>query len=175
MTVSTRKVVRQDVVGSGIVTGLIGYGAVAFVIAMVNIDAGRSPFYTAALFGSALFYHLTDPAALVITPGPVFAYNALHLIVFLGVGLFVSWLVSLAERYPAVVYLILFALLFVAAHMFLALAMFTHPLLGTAGVWQIVLASTAAALAMAWYVWRSHPILRHTLRDTQLGAAPEDF
>ena len=175
MTASTRKVVRQDIVRSGIATGLVGFAVVAFVIAVLNIDAGRSPFYTAALFGSALFYHLTDPATLVITPGPVFAYNALHLTVFLGVGLLVSWLVSVAERYPAVLYLVLFALLFVAAHMILALIMFAQPLLGTAGAWQVVLASLAAALTMAWYVWRTHPILQHELRDTPLGAVPEDF
>ena len=152
MTAPMPKVTRQDTVGTGIVTGLIGFAAVALMIALLNIDAGRSPFYTAALFGSALFYHLTDPATLVIAPGPVFAYNAVHLIVFLGVGLLVSWLVSLAERYPGVLYLVLFALLFVAAHMFFALVIFAQPLLGTAGAWQSVLASVVAALAMAWYV-----------------------
>jgi len=50
-----------------------------------------------------------------------------------------------------------------------------QPLLGTAGAWQVVLASLAAALTMAWYVWRTHPILQHELRDTPLGAVPEDF
>jgi hypothetical protein len=155
-------------------TGLIGFAAVAVVLAVLNIDSGRSPFYTPALFGSALFYHLTDPAALVIRPGPVFAYNALHLLVFLGLGLFISWLVSIAERYPAALYLILFPLLFVAAHMYLALIIFAQPLLGVAGAWQIALGSLVATLAMAWYVWRSHPILRHDLRDIPLGEVPDD-
>ena len=107
-------------------------------------------------------------------PGPVFAYNATHLIVFLGVGLFVSWLVSVAERHPAALYLIFIALVFVAGHMFIALVVFAQPLLGAAGVWQIALGSLAAAAAMAWYVWRSHPILRHDLRDFPLGEVPGD-
>ena len=168
------KSIRQDILGSGLVTGVIGYVAVAAMLAVVNIDVGRSPFYTAALLGSALFYHLTDPATLTITAGPIFAYNALHLLVFLGLGLIVSWLVSLAERFPAALYLILFPLLFVAAHMFLALIIFVQPVLGAAGPWQIGLGSAAGALAMGWYTWRTHPLLQHALRDTPLGEVPGD-
>lgn len=174
MTAPQPKVIRQDVVTNGVLTGLIGFATVALLIAVLNIDAGRSPFYTAALFGSALFYHLTDPAALVIMPGPIFAYNATHLIVFLGLGLIVSWLVSVGERHPAALYLIFVALVFVAAHMFLALLVFAQPLLGVAGAWQIALGSAAAAVTMAWYVWHSHPILRHDLRDFPLGDVPGD-
>jgi hypothetical protein len=68
----------------------------------------------------------------------------------------------------------LFPLLFVAAHMYLALIIFAQPLLGVAGAWQIALGSVVAALAMAWHVWRSHPILRHDLRDIPLGEVPDD-
>lgn len=175
MTSPSAKTIRQDILGSGIVAGVIGYAVVALVLAVLNIDAGRSPFYTAALLGSALFYHLTDPATLVVTAGPVFAYNALHLLVFLGLGLLMSWLVSLAEHYPVALYLILFPLLFVAAHMFLALVIFAQPLLGVAGVWQIGLGSVPAAAAMAWYMWRTHPLLQHALRDTPLGEVPDDL
>jgi hypothetical protein len=82
--------------------------------------------------------------------------------------------VTLAERYPAALYLILFPLLFVAAHLFLALIIFAEPLLGAAGPLQIGLASVVAALAMGAFVWRTHPLLRHDLVDTPLGAVPGD-
>jgi hypothetical protein len=167
-------VIRQNTLENGIVTGSIGFAAVALALAVLNIDAGRSPFYTAALLGSALFYHLTDPATLIVTAGPVFAYNALHLLVYLALGMLISWLVTLAERYPAALYLILFPLLFVAAHLFLALIIFAEPLLGAAGPLQIGLASVVAALAMGAFVWRTHPLLRHDLVDTPLGAVPGD-
>ncbi len=169
MTSPVATTIRQDVFNSGLVTGLIGYAAVALATAVLNIDVGRSPFYTAALFGSVLFYHVTDPGALLITAGPVFAYNALHLLVFLALGLLTAWLVSVAERHPAAAYIVLLPLLFVAAHMFLALVIFAQPLLGDAGPVQIGLASIAAAVAMGWYVWRSHPLLRDALRDLPLG------
>lgn len=175
MTSPSATTVRQDIVNSGIVTGLIGYAVVAAVLAVLNVAAGRSPFHTAALLGSALFFHLTDPARLIITAGPIFAYNALHLLVFLGLGLAVSWLVSLAERYPAALYLILFPLLFVAAHMFLGLVIFAQPLLGATGAWQIGLGSVAAAVAMGWYTWRAHPLLRRDLHDVPLGEVPDDL
>jgi hypothetical protein len=174
MTSPSAQTIRQNILSGGIMTGFIGYVVVAAVLAALNIDTGRSPFYTAALLGSALFYHLTDPATLSITAGPIFAYNALHLLVFLGLGLLVSWLVCLAERYPAALYLILFPLLLVAAHMFLALVIFAEPLLGAAGPWHIGLGSVAGAVAMGWYTWRTHPMLQHDLRDTPLGEVPDD-
>jgi hypothetical protein len=154
--------------------GLIGYGAVVVMMAALNLLEGRSPFYTAALFGSALFYGLTDPATLVIAPGPVLAYNALHLIGFFGLGLVASGLVALSERYPAALYLILFPLILVAAHLFLALSMFAQPLLGAAGPWQLGASSLTAAVLMGWYLWRGHPVLRRQLRDTPLGDVPEE-
>jgi hypothetical protein len=55
MTAATPKATRQDTLGNGMATGLIGFAAVAVVLAVLNIDSGRSPFYTPALFGSALF------------------------------------------------------------------------------------------------------------------------
>lgn len=175
MTSPITRTIRQDVLDSGVVAGLIGYATVVVVIAALNVLAGRSPFYMAALFGSALFYHLSDPATLTIAPGPILAYNALHLIIFIALGLVVSWLVSLAERYPAALYLILIPLLFVAAHMFLGLVIFARPLLGAAGAWHIGLGSVAAAVAMGWYTWRAHPSLRHDLRDVPLGEVPDDL
>jgi hypothetical protein len=174
MTSPVATTIRQDVFSSGLIMGLIGYAVVAFVTAVLNIGVGRSPFYTAALFGSALFYDLADPGTLTITAAPVFAYNALHLLVFLALGFLIAWLVTVAERHPAAAYIILLPLLFVAAHMFLALVIFARPLLGDAGPVQIGLASVAATFAMGWYAWRSHPLLRDALRDVPLGAVGDD-
>ena len=71
---------RAQWLTQGLIGGLIGYAAVAVFFVLVNLIGGRSPFHTAAALGSTLFYGLQDAANLVIEPGPVIAYNGLHLI-----------------------------------------------------------------------------------------------
>jgi hypothetical protein len=162
----------RDVLAGGLYAGFIGYGTVVVLIAALNLLAGRSPFYTAALFGSALFYGLEDPAALVVAAGPVLAYNGAHMCAFLALGLGASWLVALAERHPTAQYFILFVLIFFAFHVFGALGLFAEPLLGAVGWWQVGLGTLASGLTMGWYLWRAHPLLRRELREIPMGATP---
>ena len=154
----------------GLYTGLVGYGVVVLSLALVNVARGQSPFYTAALFGSTLFYGLDDPAALQVAAGPVLAYNMVHLLVFLTLGFFTSWLVTVAERYPVTRFLVLFTLIFVAGHVYGALLLFAQPLLAEAAWWQIGVASALAAIAMAGYLLHAHPALRRSLREIPIGA-----
>lgn len=162
---------RETLIG-GLWAGVIGYGAVVVIVALLNVLSGRSPFYTPALFGSALFYHLHDPAALVIAPGPVLSFNMVHMVVFLGLGLLCSWLLSVAERFPTTQYLVLVLLLFVALHVYFAMAFLTRPLLGELVWWHVGVASLAAAGGMGWYLFATHPFLRRELREIPMGEVP---
>ena len=153
----------------GLVSGLIGYGTVVLVVSLLNVLGGRSPFYTAAMFGSALFYGLRDPMSLVIDPGPVLAYNMVHLLAFLGIGFLASWLVALAERYPAAQYMMLVALIFVAFHIFAALMLFAEPLLGGSAWLTVGVAGVAAVLLMGWYLLKTHPLLKAALEQIPMG------
>jgi hypothetical protein len=162
----------RDILIGGLWAGIIGYGTVVVVMAVMNVILGRSPFYTAALFGSALFYGLKDPTQLVIAAGPVLAYNGAHMVAFLALGFGASWLTALAERYPTAQYFILFILIFVAFHVYGALGFFAQGLLGAAGWWQIGIGTVAAAVAMAWYLWRAHPLLRRELHELPMGDTP---
>lgn len=157
----------------GLVSGLIGYGTVVLVVSLLNILGGRSPFYTAALFGSTLFYGLRDPGSLVIEPGPVLAYNMVHVVAFLCIGFVASWLVALAERYPAAQYLVLVVLIFVAFHIFAALVLFAEPLLGESAWLTVGVAGVAAAMLMGWYLLKTHPLLQAELERTPMGAVPD--
>jgi hypothetical protein len=162
----------QETLIDGLWAGVIGYAAVVIVVALLNLLSGRSPFYTAALFGSALFYHLRDPAQLVVAPGPVLAYNMVHMVTFLGLGVVCSWLVYLAERFPTTQYLALVLLLFVALHVYFAMAFLARPLLGDLVWWHVGAGSLAAAAGMGWYFYSSHPFLRRELRDLPMGDVP---
>jgi hypothetical protein len=162
----------QETLVGGLWAGLIGYGAVVVVIALLNLLAGRSPFYTAALFGSALFYHLDNPATLVVSPGPVLAYNMVHMVAFLGIGLLCSWLLGLAERFPTAMYFILVLLLFVGFHIYFAMALLARPLLGELAWSHIGAGSFAAVVGMGWYLFTAHPLLRRELREIRMGDVP---
>jgi hypothetical protein len=157
----------------GLYAGLLGYAVVVVFVGAVNFAGGRSPFYTAALFGAALFHGLEDPASLQVAAGPVLAYNMVHLLAFLGLGFLASWLVSLAERYPVARYVTLFTLVFVAAHVYAALLLFAQPLLAAAAWWQIGSAGLLAAAAMGWYLLQVHAGLRRSLTENPMGAEEE--
>ena len=159
----------KRVLSAGLAAGLIGYGTVIMVVAALNILAGRSPFYTAALFGSALFYGLHDPATLVITPGAVLSYNMVHLAAFLSLGLATSWLVALAEKYPTAQYLVLVALIFIAFHVYVFLALVAQPLLGGETWWHIGVATLAAAVLMGWYLLRRYPLIKREMELLPMG------
>lgn len=156
----------------GLFAGLIGYITIVVFFAVLNLIGGRSPFYTAALFGSALFFGLRDAAQLQITPAAVLTFNMVHALVMLAVGFVASWLVAKSEKYPLSQYAVLVALIFVGFHLFAAVALFAMPLLGALGWVQIVVASVAAATAMGWYLLRIHPALRAELRELPMGDAP---
>ncbi len=162
----------RGVLTAGIWTGLIGYGTVIGFFVVVSVFTGSSVFYIPALFGATVFFGLEDPAALVILPGPVFTYNMVHLLVFLVLGMFASWLVAGAERLPVLRYAVAVALIFVAAHTYAALMLFARPLLGGGAWWQIGVAGLLAAVTMGWYLLAAHPVLRQQLRSIPMGDEP---
>ena len=129
----------------GLFTGLIGYGTVVVVFALLNGLAGRSLFFTPALFGSALFYGLEDARQLQVTAGPVLAYNMVHALGVLAIGMLASWLVSLADRYPVMRYLVGFLLIFTAAHIYGALVLFAIPLVDGGDAFGIGASSVPAS------------------------------
>ncbi len=91
-----------------------------------------------------------------------------HVVALVALGTLASWLVSKAEQYPVARYLILFVLLFVAAHVYAALLVFAQPLV--AGVWwQVGLVSVVAAVVMGWYLVMQHPLLRRGLAELPIG------
>ncbi len=153
----------------GLFAGLLGYATVVVVFAAANTLGGRSPFYTPAMLGSAMFYGLRDPATLVVAPGPVLAYNMVHVLAFVVLGTLAAWLVTVSERYPSARFLALFVLVFVGGHVYAALLIFAEPLLRGAAWLIIAVASIAAAVVMGWYLLRLHPLLRSGLSQLPLG------
>jgi hypothetical protein len=156
----------------GLFAGLIGYFTIVVFFAVVNLIGGHSPFQTAALLGSALFFGLKDPSQLVVTPAAVAAFNMVHALVLLAVGFVTSWLVTKSEKYPVGYYALLVALLFVGFHLFAAVYFFATPLMGSGAWLPIAVASICAAITMGGYLLWFHPALRHQLRGLPMDEVP---
>ncbi|MDE3171933.1 MAG: hypothetical protein KGN74_02565 [Gemmatimonadota bacterium] len=151
---------RSRVLTQGLIAGLIGYGTVAVVFAVANLLSGRSVFYTAALLGASLFYGVRDPAQVTVTAQYVFAYNGVHLLVFLGFGLVSAGLAELSEHLTQLWYVGLVMFFFVAFHIVAAMQVVSIPVqeaISAVGVWA---AGAAAALLMGSYLLMVHPKIR---------------
>lgn len=150
-----------------LVAGLIGYAIVAGFFAALNAANGRSVFYTAALLGSELFYGIEDPAQLVVSAGPVIAFNGVHLLLFVAMGAFMAWLTRVAERTPQGWYLVVVLFLLVLAHAFGLPVWFTDAVRAATPLWYVVVATSAAVTAMAAFFLLSHERLRATFSQEE--------
>jgi hypothetical protein len=162
----------EIILQGGLFAGLIGYFTIVVFFAVVNLVGGHSPFYTAALLGSALFFGLQDPTQLQVTPAAVLTFNMVHAIVMLLVGFLASWLIGKSEKYPVSQYAVLVVLIFVGFHLFGAVYFFASPLMGSGAWLPIALASVAAALTMGAYLLWLHPLLRQQLQHMPMGEVP---
>ena len=147
-------------IGLGLIAGGIGFATTVLVFAIANVLAGRSPFYTAALLGTALFTDITDPAMVAVTPSMVLAYNGVHLIAYLAFGLLASALASLAARGRQLWYVSLFFYLFLSFHLYGAVQAFATPMRPALSGVSIWLAGGAGSFAMAAYLLWKHPRIR---------------
>lgn len=156
---------RARAILEAVAAGLVGFAVVALLFALLNLVQGRSVFYTAALLGGDLFYGLESPADVVIAPGPVLAYNGLHLLGFLVAGGFLRWLVGMAERIPQGWYLLVMVFLIVAPHALGLPVWFEGPVQAEIPLWYVILATTLAAVAMGGLLLALHPRLRESMAE----------
>lgn len=155
----------RQVLSDGLLAGFIGYVTVVLVIGVGDVLQGRPPFHTAGLLGSFLFYDVSDPTTrLAAWPGPVLAFNGLHLLVMLLFGAFLAWLVTLAEGGPEVWYVSLVALLFVLLHALGLPLLLPAAAADAVSPWLVAFATSLAVITMGLFLWRTHPALRTSLR-----------
>jgi hypothetical protein len=162
---------RQQSLWNSIYTGLIGYLAVSLFFLVLDPLLGRGLLYTPALLGSALFYGLSDPAALAIRPGPVIAYNGAHLVVFLVLGLVVGELTYASVRLRQQAwYLITMLAILVLGHLYVALWVLTEPVRSALPIWMLTVAGLVAVAAMVMCLLVIYPQLREQLVERDGGS-----
>jgi hypothetical protein len=137
-----------DVLQDGALAGVIGYAIISLYFAALNLLLGVSPWYTLETISHALF----GPGS----PGPLIAYNGLHLVVFLMLGIIAAYMVQEVELHPAFWYAIFF--IFISAFMFgyLLLVVLSDALAPLRPA-TIAVGNGITALAMGGYLLWRHP------------------
>jgi hypothetical protein len=152
---------RARVLTEGLITGVLGYGVVVLFYGILNLVTGRSFFATAAELGGGL----VSTSGTAGSVGAVLAFNGLHIVVFLLVGLLAAWLVLQMERHPSFFVLALFigvAGLFAVMAGFLSFAARSGVELP---IGSVFVANLLAGVAMGTYLLKAHPRLWAELRD----------
>jgi hypothetical protein len=158
----------HPILADGVITGAIGAAAIAVWFLVLDILAGH-PFYTPAALGSALLLGAQTPADVQLTAGIIAAYTLVHLIAFFAVGVAVEWGARQLERFPtfwlvALLAVIVLDVLFVG--IVGSLAMWV---LGTVGLWSVVIGNLLSVAAMGYRVWLSRPELRERFAHVPEG------
>lgn len=151
----------QQVLGEGLFTGIVGYAVVALFFAAENMISGQSPFHTAATLGGPLVAGTPEEQEAVAA---IFAYNGLHLLVFVFVGTVAAWIVTTTERFPVLWYLAFFAFFMGFAYDLVLLMLFVGPTQDPGWI-SVLSANALAALAMGGYLWAVHPGLWEEIRQ----------
>ena len=151
------RVAASEIVMDGLFTGMIGALAVALWFLIVDLLNGRA-LYTPALLGTMLLHGGKAVAAGVsVAPLEIAAYTAFHFVAFIAVGVGLSWLMSLFERFPIMFFVIVVLAVCLQLGFFgLTMALGLEGL-GRLQLWAVVVANLLAAGGMAAYQWRRHP------------------
>jgi hypothetical protein len=156
-----------EVKREGIRVGLIASLSVAGFYAVFDLLAARGPFYTINLLGKAVFRGVRDPAIIQLpVPHDVAAmllYTGFHLLLSVGIGLFVTWLIGQVERRPSDANRILLAVFAGFVATILAVGLLTAPMRPLLPWWSIVLANSLAVVCAGTYLISRHAVLRRRL------------
>jgi hypothetical protein len=158
----------RSVVYEGLITGLIGAGAVAAWFLVVDTVSGR-PFFTPAVLGSAMFFGLREASAVNIGLQAVAAYTAVHLAAFLGVGIVVAAMLAELRKTPHVLWLLAEFFIVFEIGFYAVIAVAFAPVSSALAWINVAIGNLIAAGGMGYYLWRTNPVLRETLQRHLAG------
>jgi hypothetical protein len=158
---------ERGALGEGLLVGLVAYASVALFYAAFDFLAARGPLFTVNLLGQAVFNGVRDPSVLQF-PMPidwavVLRYNALHLVLSLGIGVVVVRLITEAEQAPQRARAMLVTIVAGFFVTVLAVGILTSPIRPLLPWWSIVVANAVAVVVAGSYLLRTHPGVWHRL------------
>lgn len=149
---------RWGLVKEALVAALIAFVVISIIFMVTDVMTRRMWYYTPGALAYALF--VGTESSPFITPRLVMSYTLVHVTVLFMFGLAAAGLARLAERGAQLWYVALFLMVFVGFHLFAAVQALSLPAIASISQPMIWLAGVAASMAMAWYLLRSHPLIR---------------
>jgi hypothetical protein len=150
---------EHPLVARGLVTGLVGAGAVAIWFLLLDVARGQ-PFFTPAALGAALLLGATSQADVSVTLPIVTAYTVLHLAAFSGIGIAIEWAAERVERAPAVLRAAILAFVLLEALFIGIVGALSQWVLGALGYWAVAVGNVLALASMSMWMLATHPRLR---------------
>jgi hypothetical protein len=154
----------HPLLAQGLITGLIGAAVVALWFFMLDVAAGH-PLRTPAGLGAALLFGASNTGVVEVNLGVVAAYTVVHVVAFFMAGVLFVAIAEQLERTPALILLAAMAMIVLDAVVVTVFALGAQWVLGTLGVWSVLIANVLAVAAMGWFVWATHPLLRRRLHE----------
>ena len=152
----------------GVVTGLIGAAVVAAWFFVLDLASG-APLRTPTALGGALLLGASAPGEMAVSFGLVAVYTVVHVAAFGIAGIVFVALAEQIERVPAMTLLALLTAILLEGLFVATIGVGAQWVLGTLGWWAVAVANALAVLAMAWHVWRTHPLLQRKILQEHLA------
>lgn len=163
---------QHETVGEeGTWIGLIGAGVVALWFLVRDLIAGH-PLRTPSVLGQVLLMGKATPNVDQLDFTGIILYTAAHVFVFLLLGMALARLIRWSVRNHVVRYALLQVFLAFELFFCVVLLVFREETRSLFPLSSVLIANTLAAIAIGFYLWRHHPDLRESIRQTPLGAAP---
>jgi hypothetical protein len=162
---------RLSLSDEGAIAGAIGATVVAIWFLLLDTLAGI-PLRTPSVLGQIVLFGRSRPVTDRVLFDAMIVYTAFHFAVFVLFGIGLVALVRWSIRQSVVRYALLQVFLVFEVFFYGVLWMFSARTSELFPLWTVLGANTLAAIAMGLYLWRLHPDLRESLRETPLGAAP---
>lgn len=162
---------QESVAEEGTWVGLIGAGVVALWFLARDVAAGH-PLRTPSVLGQVLLMGQSDPNVDTLDFTGIILYTAAHVFVFLLLGVALARLIRWSVKNHFVRYALLQVFLAFELFFCVVLLVFREQTRSLFPLSSVLIANTLAAIAIGFFLWRRHPELRDSMRQTPLGAAP---
>lgn len=163
--------VRLSVTDEGAMVGWIGALTVAVWFFLLDLAAGV-PLRTPSVLGQAVLFGSRNPEVRPVHFDAVIVYTVVHFAAFLALGVGLVALVRAARNSAVVRYALLQAFLVFEVFFYGILTLWSERTRELFPLWTVLVGNTLAAAAMGFALWRLHPEVRASIRETPLGAAP---